>query len=119
VLDGGVVDVSAAWRDLLSPEQLAMLQAGERDQFNASIHLLPPNAKRIIAWRAKPYGRPSVFDTYREVVRYQITPELAGQITTPVLVANPDGEQYFAGQPQRLYDLLPGEKELVHFTGAE
>ena len=50
---------------------------------------------------------------------YQITPELAAEITTPMLIANPDNEGYFAGQPQRLYEMLPGEKEIVHFTEAE
>jgi hypothetical protein len=62
---------------------------------------------------------PSVFDTYLEVLRCRITPELAAQITTPVLVADPDDEKYFAGQPERLCDMLPGERELVRFTEAE
>lgn len=119
VIDGGVVDVPAAWHAFLSPELKAMLDAGERDRFNAAMDLAPANAKRFITWRAKPYGRPSLFDTYLEVPRYRITPELAAQITTPMLVADPDGEQYFAGQPERLYDMLPGEKELVGFTEAE
>ncbi|TDD87375.1 dipeptidyl aminopeptidase [Actinomadura darangshiensis] len=119
VIDGGVVDVSAAWHAVLSPELKAMLDAGQRDRFNATMDLAPPNAKRIITWRAKPFGLPSVYDVYLEVPRYRITPELAAQITTPVLVADPDDEKYFAGQPKRLYDMLPGEKELVHFTEAE
>lgn len=119
VIDGGVVDVSAAWHDLLSPELTAMLDGGERDRFNTATALAPPNVTRIITWRAKPYGCPSVFDTYREVERYRITPELATRITTPVLIADPDDERYFAGQPQRLYGMLPGEKELVRFTEAE
>ena len=119
VIDGGVVDVSAAWHAHLSPELVAMLDAGERDRFDAAMDLAPAGFKRITTWRAKPYGCPSVFDTYLEVLRYRITPELAARITTPVLVADPDDEQYFAGQPQRLYDMLPGEKELVRFTEAE
>jgi hypothetical protein len=36
-----------------------------------------------------------------EVPRYRITPELASQITTSVLVADPDDEQYFAGTASR------------------
>lgn len=119
VIDGGVVDVSAAWRARLSPEQTAMFEAGERDRFNAAMDLAPAEVKRFITWRAKPYGCPSVFDTYLEVPRYRLTPELAARITTPVLVADPDGEQYFAGQPERLYEMLSGRKELVRFTDAE
>jgi hypothetical protein len=36
-----------------------------------------------------------------------------------MLVLDPEGEQFFPGQPQELYDLLPGEKKLVRFTSAE
>jgi hypothetical protein len=119
VIDGGVVDVSAAWQRILGPELMAMFDAGQHDRFNAALGHAPANVKRIITWRAMPYGCPSVFDTYLEVLRYRITPELAARITTPVLVADPDDEQYFAGQPERLYEILPGEKELVRFTEAE
>ena len=119
VIDDGVVDVSAGWQAYLPPELVAMLDAGERDRFNAAMELAPADAKKTIAWRTKPYGCPTLFDTYVEARRYRITPELAARITTPVLVADPDGEQYFAGQPQRLYDMLTGEKELVRFTEAE
>ena len=69
--------------------------------------------------RAKPFGCPNVFGTYHEVQRYRITPELAAQITTPMLIADPDDERYFAGQPRRLYDMLPGVKELLGFTEAQ
>ena len=37
-------------------------------------------------------------------------------ITTPLLVLDPEDEQFFPGQPQELYDRLPGEKEIVRFT---
>lgn len=96
-----------------------MLDAGDRDQFDAAMKLASAETKRFIAWRAKPCGCPSVFDTYLEVPRYRITPELAARITTPVLVADPDDEQYFEGQPQRLYEMLSGKRELVHFIEAE
>jgi alpha-beta hydrolase superfamily lysophospholipase len=119
VIDGGVVDVPAAWNARLTPELEAMLADGERDRFNAALELAPADTKRVLAWRAKPYGCPTLFDTYREVQRYRITPELAARITTPVLVADPDDEQYFAGQPRRLYDMLTCEKRLVRFTAAE
>ncbi|WP_396448321.1 alpha/beta hydrolase family protein [Actinomadura sp.] len=120
VIDGGVVDVTAAWEAVLTPEQKALLDGGERDRFNAALDGAPAGTRRMLTWRAKPYGRPTLFDTYLGVRRYRITPELAARITTPVLIADPDDERYFAGQPERLYDMLPGEKkELVRFTEAE
>lgn len=119
VIDGGVVNVSEAWQAMLSPELGELLARGGRDAFDAAIEQLPANAKRTFTWRAKPYGYVSFFDTVREAARYQITPELAAQITTPVLIADPEEEGYFAGQPQRLYDMIPDEKTLVRFTAAE
>jgi len=36
-----------------------------------------------------------------------------------MLIADPEGEQFWPGQSQELYDLLPGPKTLVPFTAAE
>ncbi|GAA5165698.1 alpha/beta hydrolase [Amycolatopsis dongchuanensis] len=119
VLDDGVVDVSAAWHAMLSPEQRESLAAGDRDGFNAAIEALPARVKWNLSWRAHPFGCPTFYDTFVEAARYRITPELAARITTPVLIADPDQEGYFAGQPQRLYDMIPGEKVHVRFTEAE
>ena len=38
---------------------------------------------------------------------------------TPLLITDPDDEQFFPGQPQQLYDLVPGTKQLVRFTAHE
>jgi hypothetical protein len=40
-------------------------------------------------------------------------------VRTPLLITDPDDEQFFPGQPQELYNRLPGEKKLVRFTAAE
>ena len=48
--------------DLLTPELKAMLDAGERDRFNAAIDLVPVNTKRVIGWRAKPFGNTVVLE---------------------------------------------------------
>jgi hypothetical protein len=36
-----------------------------------------------------------------------------------MMVTDPEGEQFWPGQSQRLYDALPGPKVLVPFTKAE
>jgi hypothetical protein len=43
-----------------------------------------------------------------------VTQELA----TPLLVLDSENEQFWSGQPQELYDLLPKEKEIMRFTRA-
>ena len=55
---------------------------------------------------------------FSEVRKYQVR-DVAGQITTPLLILDPDGEQFFPGQPRQLFDLLPGEKQIIGFTQAQ
>jgi hypothetical protein len=80
---------------------------------------MPEQQKRELAWRAKPYGLTSTYDVYKAVEQYRLTDDLIGQISTPMLVTEPEGEQFWPGQSQRLYDALTGPKVLVKFTAAE
>jgi hypothetical protein len=41
------------------------------------------------------------------------------QITTPLLITDPEGEQFWPGQSRQLYDRLPGPKQLLRFTSDE
>ena len=58
------------------------------------------------------------FDLFTEVRKYQVR-DVGAQITTPLPILNPDNEQFFPGQSRQLYDLLPGEKEILKFTQAQ
>jgi hypothetical protein len=49
---------------------------------------------------------------------YRLGDEVA-DITTPLLITDPEDEQFWPGQSQQLYDRLPGAKELVSFTAQE
>jgi hypothetical protein len=71
-----------------------------------------------MAWRAKPYGTSSPFDTFTAVRQYTLQ-GLADRITTPLLVTDPEGEQFWPGQSKRLYHAAGGPKRLVGFTAAE
>ena len=44
---------------------------------------------------------------------------MIGQITCPVLVTDPDNEQFWPGQYRQLYDKLPAGKTLIRFTEKE
>ncbi|HTX27966.1 MAG TPA: dipeptidyl aminopeptidase [Streptosporangiaceae bacterium] len=122
VADPGVVDVSAGWTAHLPPVLLEMLDAGQKDEFNAVMAQAQagadPKVARTMAFRARPYGLTDPFDLFTEVRRYQVR-DVAGQITTPLLILDPADEQFFPGQPRQLYDLLPGEKEIIEFTQAQ
>jgi hypothetical protein len=122
VADPGIVDVSAGWTALLPPALLSLLDSGQKDAFNAAMAQAQasagPAAAQRMAFRAKPYGMTDPFGLFTEVRKYQVR-EVAGQITTPLLILDPADEQFFPGQPRQLYDLLPGEKEIIEFTPAQ
>ena len=64
----------------------------------------------------------SALPTARRPMWARRSPPLTGSptdITTPLLITDPDDEQFFPGQPQQLYDLVPGTKELIRFTAHE
>jgi dienelactone hydrolase len=121
VADPGLVDVSTGWTAHLPPALLDMLNSGQKDAFNAVMAQAQASASpaaRTLAFRGRPYGRTDPFDLFTEVQRYQVR-DVVGQISTPMLILDPAGEQFFPGQPRQLYDLLPGEKEIIEFTPAQ
>ena len=60
----------------------------------------------------------SRFDLYQEVMKYRLGEEVS-EMTTPLLVTEPEDEQFWPGQSRARYDRLPGPKELIRFTSAE
>jgi hypothetical protein len=121
VADPGVVDVSAGWTAHLPGALLDMLRPGQKDAFNAAMSAgadSNPQMARMLAFRSRPYGQSDWFDLFNEVQRYQAR-DVVGQITTPMLILDPDDEQFFPDQPQQLYDLLPGEKKIIEFAPAQ
>jgi hypothetical protein len=70
-------------------------------------------------WRAKPYGTyDSAYAVFKAVEQYRLG-DLVTQIRTPLMITDPEGEQFRPGQSRRLYQALPGTKVLVPFTRAE
>ena len=122
VADLGVVDVSAGWTAHLPPALLELLDSDQKDEFNAVMAQAQagadPKVARTLAFRSRPYGQTDPFDLFTEVRKYQVR-DVAGQITVPLLILDPDDEQFFPGQPRQLYDLLPGEKKIIEFTQAQ
>jgi hypothetical protein len=122
VADPGVVDVSTRWMHALSTGMRGMLDRGERDAFNRDMRvaLLLPGLRRVLAYRSRPYGsRDDWFDLFRELRTYALDGETASRIATPVMVTNPEGEQFWPGQPERLAQMLGDRAHLVDFTAAE
>ena len=45
--------------------------------------------------------------------------EVAGRIRCPMLITDPESEQFFPGQARKLYDALQCPKQMVAFTRAQ
>jgi hypothetical protein len=123
VADTGVVDVSVSWLDKLPEPMRQELRDGNREAFDRQMQAaeaMSPAATAMLDFRGRPYGvnGGSRFDLFSKVAAYRLGDEVHN-IRTPLLITDPDDEQFFPGQSQQLYDLLDGPKELIRFTAEE
>ena len=121
IADPGVFDVSTSWLGKLPLPVKELLAGGDRDAFDGYMAeglRAAPQVAAGLAFRMRPYGMASYFDVFTAVQRYTLA-GVVDRIRVPLLVADPEGEQFWPGQPQQLYAALPGEKVLVPFTAAE
>lgn len=119
VADPGVFDIGKTFWSQLTPPVLSMLNNGQKAEFDQAMRRLPPKVASGLAFRARPYGFTSYYELWQSVKNYTLT-GVVNRITTPLLVADPDNEQFFPGQPKQLYGMLPSAKKvLVPFTVAE
>ncbi len=123
VADPGVVDVSTSWTEPLPPPMREQLKDAQQGAFDREMHLaelFSPATAATLRFRGEPYGLNggSRFALYEAVSSYRLGDEVA-QIATPMLITDPEDEQFWPGQSQQLYDRLPGAKQLVKFTAQE
>ena len=122
VADPGVARTCpAGWTARLPKPLLDMLNsAGKRSvqcRHGAGNRQLGKPPARTLAFRGRPYGVTDPFDLFTEVRKYHVR-DVAARITTPLLIMDPDNEQFFPASPGSLLSLLPGEKEMIGFTQA-
>jgi hypothetical protein len=98
-----------------------MLQKGDKEHFDRDMAMgmkFSHELARTWNFRARPYQQDGYYDTLAQVARYTVA-DVANQITTPLLITSPEGEQFWPGQSERLAALTPGVSTLVPFTAAE
>jgi hypothetical protein len=123
VADPGVVDVSTSWTEHLPTSMREELDKGEREKFDRNMRIgevFDKSAKALLAFRGEPHGlkSDSPYDLYKAVDAYKLGDEV-GQIDTPLLITDPEGEQFWPGQSQQLFDRLNGHKEVADFKEAD
>jgi hypothetical protein len=118
VADPGVVDVSARWLAALPAPLHSLLRRGDRTAFERELHLaelFSPGITARLQRLGAPYGLSGddgAAPLYDVLSAFRLGDEVA-QITTPLLITDPDDEPFWPGQSRQLFDRLVGPKRLV------
>jgi FrsA-like alpha/beta hydrolase family protein len=118
VADPGVWDVSDPWLRNLPKFARDVLDAGNKAQFDQMMQMgtaSNPRVQGLLRFRMRPFGMASYYDAFHAVRDYNLA-EVASRIKCPMLITDPEGEQFFPGQARKLYDALRCPKQIVHFT---
>jgi hypothetical protein len=121
VADPGVWDVSEPYWGHLPAFARSALDSKDKSQFEQIMQKGTASNVRTrmtLRFRMRPYGITSYYDAFHAVQEYNLT-EVAGRIRCPMLITDPEGEQFFPGQAQKLYDALSCPKTMIHFTRAQ
>jgi alpha-beta hydrolase superfamily lysophospholipase len=121
IADPGVWDVSTAWIRMLPKPALDLLTTPSQARFDNLISVVlrsNPRAASALLLRTRPLGQPSAFQAFKAVQEYNLD-GVANQIRCPILITEPEGEQCWPGQSQKMYDALSSPKTLMKFTLAE
>jgi hypothetical protein len=122
VADPGVVDVATTVLGHLPHMMIKLLDAGDQKKFDRDMEWtlrLSPSTRALLALRMRPYGTTSAYEFFAAARDYVLTDELIGKITTPLLITDPDNEQFWPGQSHELHDKLTSPGTIVGFTEAE
>lgn len=119
-LDPGVVDVSTSWLSHFPAELIDLLKSGDQKDFDAAMAPVVTSPPLAPVWnfRARPYGTKSPFEVCHDMLQYDNS-AVAHQITTPVMIADPEGEQFWPGQSAQLAGLIGEAATLQAYTAAE
>ena len=121
VADPGVSNVSEVWFRNLPKPLLDMIEAGKKEQFDSVVDMgmrMNPRSAAALKFRMRPYGLTSYYDVFHAVRQYDLK-DVAAEIRCPMLITNPESEQFFSGQSPRLHDMLRCPKTLIDFTRAQ
>jgi hypothetical protein len=121
IADPGVFDVATVWTEKLPKRMQKLLEEGEKEKFDRDMEWAEWFSKSLrttLQFRMRPFGTDSPYEAFKMAQKYTLD-GVADKIQCPTLITDPENEQFWPGQPRRLYDALTSLKELVTFTAAE
>ena len=121
VADPGVVRVGDSWRSSTPDDLLKLLDDGDKANFDAYMKAgmqADPKTLAMVEWRMAPYGTTSPYESYTAAEAMTLDTQTMSQITCPLLITDPEGEQFWPGQSAELHAGVPSST-LMRFTAAE
>ena len=118
---GGVYDLHETLQHMLPKEALAAFDSGDRQTCDAIIRTgMETNTglRWVVTQGVWSFGAASISDFIQEVKKYTIK-DVIGQIKCPCLVIEAEGDMFFKGQPQEVYDALQAPKEIFVFSSED
>jgi pimeloyl-ACP methyl ester carboxylesterase len=117
----GVYDFQKTFRTMLPKEAVEALDAGDNIRFEEIVYKQMQSdttMRWIVTQGVWSFGVPSLSDLM--LATKKMTMEgIARQIQCPCLVMEAEGDMFFKGQPQEIYDALQVPKKLVRFTSED
>jgi Esterase FrsA-like len=117
----GVWSFYEALRHLLPKEAIAAFDAGDAAQLDEIIHkLMPKNTslRWVVTQGLWSFGTSSLTEFVEKTKQYTVE-GIVGQIQCPCLIMEADGDMFFKGQPQQVYDALQAPKQFVRFSSED
>ncbi|WP_211372303.1 alpha/beta hydrolase family protein [Mycolicibacterium grossiae] len=122
LFDGVWSLVDSIW-GILSPEAKAAFEAGDAatyDRIVGEAMAADTQVRWTFTQGTFSFGVPSPYALTVESAKMTLDDDdVVGRITCPTLVMEADGDQFFRGQPERVYDALTAPKTFARFTAAD
>lgn len=114
----GVISMADAMPKTAAPESDPEQRAAEMDVMIAHRADAPTSLRWVLSNAMWVFGVATGRELLDEAAKYDLT-EVAGLVSCPTLVCDAEDDQFFQGQPARLYAALNCPKTFAAFTSAE
>jgi hypothetical protein len=121
VADPGVVRVADSWEAHLPAVMVELLDNKKKANFDELLvagYEDRPAELAELRWRMAPFGTDSAYEAFVAARAMHLDAETLSNITCPLLITDPDHEQFWPGQSDELHQGVPGSTR-IRFTRGE
>lgn len=122
IADPGVMDVVSAMMEKLGKHMVHTFKNGDREKFNKEmkmgLHFIGKKGRQELEFRMKPYCTEDFFEWISRAQQFNVR-DVIERIKCPILITDPEDEQFWPGQSREVYEALTCPKSIVRFTAEE